>query len=724
MNKNIVKTIRIISVILMVFVLIPAPFSVQAYAGFIDDAVGPAQASQKDTGVPASVTIAQAILESGWGDSHIGTANNYFGIKCQKRSDGTLYYGTIANGCVSVNTKEWTGTEYITVKANFRTYASITDSFRDHGRFFIENSRYATAMKYTNDPKQFAIEIHKAGYATSPTYSTNLIGLMDKYDLYQYDSNTPTNSGTPNITYTTLISPWGSASVGSQVAITIGATDVASHHEISYIDIFCNQKSIGRISGNFGTFSWNAAGLSAGTYSFELSAGVKEWSGSVNNGKFTYALTSTSQTSKPSVPTLSSPSNRTTLSQKLSVSLGWNDAQGATQYKVELWGGPYTTMTPCDWQSNTTCQIGQMQSGLMYWHVKARNSEGAESDWSETWSFTIAANLPTNTPITPTVLPNSSRPSLAYPGNGSEMAQNTDVTLNWNSATNASQYKVELWGGQYSTITPCDWQGNISCHIGTMWPGTMYWHVKARSSTGKESEWSDTWSFTIRSLQLPTSTLVPPTSVPATSVPVLNRPSLSSPGNGSSSAKTTDVSLNWNNATNANQYKVELWGGPYSTMTPCDWQNGTSCHIGQMWAGTMYWHVKARSSSGQESDWSDTWSFTIQDAPQPTNVPAPTSTPVPPSSSGPSPSSPGNGSSLPRTTDINLVWNTYSTASQYKVELWGGPYSTMTPCNWQSSTSCHIGTMWPGTMYWHVKGRNSNNQESDWGPTWSFVIQN
>jgi hypothetical protein len=50
-------------------------------------------------------------------------------------------------------------------------------------------------------------------------------------------------------------------------------------------------------------------------------------------------------------------------------------------------------------------------------------------------------------------------------------------------------------------------------------------------------------------------------------------------------------------------------------MPPCDWQSNTYCYIGQMWTGTMYWHVKARNANGQEGDWSDTWSFTIQEIP-------------------------------------------------------------------------------------------------------------
>ncbi len=110
------------------------------------------------------------------------------------------------------------------------------------------------------------------------------------------------------------------------------------------------------------------------------------------------------------------------------------------------------------------------------------------------------------------------------------------------------------------------------------------------------------------------------------------RPTLSSPGNGSSWPQPTVIELKWNSVAGATQYKVELWGGPYSTMVPCNWVSGTSCWIGTMWPGTMYWHVKARNGTG-EGDWSDTWSFVIQNGggPTPVGTPPPIGgTPTPP----------------------------------------------------------------------------------------------
>jgi PKD repeat protein len=91
--------------------------------------------------------------------------------------------------------------------------------------------------------------------------------------------------------------------------------------------------------------------------------------------------------------------------------------------------------------------------------------------------------------------------------------------------------------------------------------------------------------------------------------------------------------------------------------------------------------------------------------------------------SAPSLNSPGNGSSNPYNYDLTFQWNSVSGATEYQVEWWGGPYSTMQPCGWSSSTSCHIGTITPGNTYsWHVRARNGYGT-SGWSSTWTFSIQ-
>jgi uncharacterized protein YraI len=153
-------------------------------AQFIAAAVPGAQVGWRQYGVPASVTIAQAILESGWGRSGLAaTDRNYFGIKC---FNGV--HGRLANGCHVYTTNECTkaGSCFVT-QATFRTYSTMTNSFRDHGSFLTTNSRYKPAFTYTKNANKFIWAVWKAGYATDPNYYTKVTGIMAANNLYQYD---------------------------------------------------------------------------------------------------------------------------------------------------------------------------------------------------------------------------------------------------------------------------------------------------------------------------------------------------------------------------------------------------------------------------------------------------------------------------------------------------------------------------------------------------------
>lgn len=152
-----------------------------SYQQFIQAAVPLAQDVQRQTGVPASVTIAQAILESDWGTSSLTrAANNFFGIKA------TDYPNT--NDVYWSDTWEVVDGEDLVVRAPFRAYKTPWDSFLDHGQFFLRSRRYAAALLVTSNPQEFARAIADAGDATDPAYARKLIALMDQYRLYQYDS--------------------------------------------------------------------------------------------------------------------------------------------------------------------------------------------------------------------------------------------------------------------------------------------------------------------------------------------------------------------------------------------------------------------------------------------------------------------------------------------------------------------------------------------------------
>ena len=141
------------------------------------------------TGVPASITLAQGILESGSGTSQLSIkGNNHFGIKCHSDwTGGKMYMDDDAkNEC-------------------FRMYKNASESFHDHSDFLRNNQRYASLFQLNpKDYKGWATGLKKAGYATSPTYATRLIEIIEKYDLAKYDSGTfvPANVIADNITQT------------------------------------------------------------------------------------------------------------------------------------------------------------------------------------------------------------------------------------------------------------------------------------------------------------------------------------------------------------------------------------------------------------------------------------------------------------------------------------------------------------------------------------------
>lgn len=122
--------------------------------------------------VPACITLAQGMLESGNGNSPLcKKANNHFGIKCHK---------------------EWGGETYIMDDDEknecFRKYESALDSYSDHGLFLTSRSRYAPLFELPiTDYKGWCYGLKTAGYATDPKYPDRLIDIIEKYQLHQYN---------------------------------------------------------------------------------------------------------------------------------------------------------------------------------------------------------------------------------------------------------------------------------------------------------------------------------------------------------------------------------------------------------------------------------------------------------------------------------------------------------------------------------------------------------
>jgi LysM repeat protein len=140
---------------------------------YIDEFKGVAIEEMNAYGIPASITLAQGIIESGSGNSSLARfANNHFGIKCTSDWKGKGYFkdDDQANDC-------------------FRVYKDARESFKDHSEF-LKRKRYSFLFELDkNDYKSWARGLKQAGYATNPKYPDILINIIDKYQLYQYDQS-------------------------------------------------------------------------------------------------------------------------------------------------------------------------------------------------------------------------------------------------------------------------------------------------------------------------------------------------------------------------------------------------------------------------------------------------------------------------------------------------------------------------------------------------------
>lgn len=143
---------------------------------FIAQMSSPAQELQKTSKIPASVTIAQAAVESGWGKKAPG--NNFFGIKASKSWTGAV---------VILNTHEFINGVRTPVVDQFRAYKTFLGSLEDHANFLLTNPRYKPCFE-TSNAIDFCKALQKSGYSTSPTYADLLIQIITQHNLLALDS--------------------------------------------------------------------------------------------------------------------------------------------------------------------------------------------------------------------------------------------------------------------------------------------------------------------------------------------------------------------------------------------------------------------------------------------------------------------------------------------------------------------------------------------------------
>lgn len=148
---------------------------------FIKKIAPEAQKLEKQYGVLASISIAQAALESNWGQSELSAKyNNFFGVK-----------SSAGQPSVTLATKEFENNQWVTINDSFRVYNSWQESMASHAKLLVSGTsdnpqRYATVIRAT-DYKTAANGLVAGGYATDPTYADKIIHMIETYHLNKYD---------------------------------------------------------------------------------------------------------------------------------------------------------------------------------------------------------------------------------------------------------------------------------------------------------------------------------------------------------------------------------------------------------------------------------------------------------------------------------------------------------------------------------------------------------
>ncbi len=183
----------------------------KAYEDYIHKYHSIAQNQQSEHGIPASIILAQGLLESSAGASYLAVnANNHFGIKCHNWTGATEYRDDDKkNEC-------------------FRKYKHALDSYEDHSQFLTSRPRYSSLFSLSpSDYEGWAHGLKKAGYATDPSYAYKLISIIETYELNNYDSEKSSARKTKKSETTTKKQP-------SYEEFVMGYINAETKHEVYY----------------------------------------------------------------------------------------------------------------------------------------------------------------------------------------------------------------------------------------------------------------------------------------------------------------------------------------------------------------------------------------------------------------------------------------------------------------------------------------------------------
>ncbi len=217
-----IQSVKILLIYIMAICAIPlhAQKKNQNYLNYIDEYSDLAITHMKKYGIPASITLAQGLLESGAGMSEfVKRSNNHFGIKCHKGWNGATVRLTDdkPNEC-------------------FRKYKKAEDSFEDHSQFLKERPRYSSLFQLDiTDYTGWAKGLQECGYATDKAYANKLIKIIEDYELYKYDNPKHKNKKTETVTQ--IKKENSSVKKSRDIYKTFGLIYVIANHNDSFESI-------------------------------------------------------------------------------------------------------------------------------------------------------------------------------------------------------------------------------------------------------------------------------------------------------------------------------------------------------------------------------------------------------------------------------------------------------------------------------------------------------
>ncbi|MCT3450034.1 LysM peptidoglycan-binding domain-containing protein [Limosilactobacillus fermentum] len=441
---------------------------------FIESVAKGAIEGWNEYGVLPSITVAQAILESGWGSSTLSTqAHNLFGIK-----------GSYNGNYVTMSTREVINGQSVYVNAAFRAYANNSESVEDHGNFLYSNSRYSNLLGDTSYT-DVAQKLSQDGYATDPYYSSSLISLVKTYDLTQLDSiaiaNTPVITNKSDYTQTNN----GASTTATATYYTVQSGDTLSGIAVEYNTTTATLTSLNNLS--------NPNLIYVGQRLLVKSA-------STSTATSTASATSTSSTTSATTYTVKSGDTLSSIASSHNTTTAALTSLNSLANPNLIYVGQVLKLANTTTAStSSTSSAASTSSSAMTYTVKSGDTLS---------SIAISYNTTTSTL---TSLNNLSNPNLIYVGQVLKVAGSSTSVSTSTSSSSASQattsgtYTVKAGdtlssiASSYNTTTAALASANSISNANLIYVGQVLKVTGTSSSTTTSSTSSTSGSYTVKS---------------------------------------------------------------------------------------------------------------------------------------------------------------------------------------------------------------------------------